>query len=379
MIPTANHAGHRRQAQARRNFLTGGVALLSTSAVSMLTGCVTPAPEPESFDPSTLVYPPPPETPRFYYDSTLWGSASVVEETAEDRLRRFATGESARGKGFAKPFGIVAQDGRIFVTDTVSRHVHVLDFPRRRYYEIGRKGVGRLAKPLGIALDRAGRVYVVDGTAQRVLVYDLEGNYETAIGTAEDFDRPSGIAVSPDGDRVYVLDTGGVDNSNHRVLVFDGNGRRIGRIGGRGREDGQFNLPLDCALGPDGRLYVLDTGNFRVQVFGADGGFQRSFGEAGRFPGQFGHPRGIALDAEGKVYVSDTSFGVFQIFDDQGRILMSVGERSEAGGPGKFILPAGIAVDVDGRIYMVDQFFRKIELFRPATLPADWPIGQSVA
>ena len=58
---------------------------------------------------------------------------------------------------------------------------------------------------------------------------------------------------------------------------------------------------------------------------------------------------------------------------------MSVGARSENGGPGTFLLPAGISVDVDGRIYVVEQFFRKLEVFRPADLPEDWPVGQVVA
>jgi hypothetical protein len=39
------------------------------------------------------------------------------------------------------------------------------------------------------------------------------------------------------------------------------------------------------------------------------------------------------------------------------------------------MLPSGIAVDVDGRIYMVDQFFRKVEVFRPADLPATAAYG----
>jgi hypothetical protein len=39
------------------------------------------------------------------------------------------------------------------------------------------------------------------------------------------------------------------------------------------------------------------------------------------------------------------------------------------------MLPSGIAVDLDGRIYMVDQFFRKVEVFRPASLPANAPYG----
>jgi hypothetical protein len=36
-------------------------------------------------------------------------------------------------------------------------------------------------------------------------------------------------------------------------------------------------------------------------------------------------------------------------------------------------------VDLDGRIYMVDQFFRKVEVFRPAQLPASAAYGRQPA
>jgi len=362
----------------RRGLLAGMSGLLLTGAAAAVTGCAAPPPEAEPIDPSSLVYPPPPETPRFYYDRTIWGSNAVIEETSSDRFRRFATGESARGQGMSKPFGVVAQDGRIFVSDTVSRRVHVFDFPRKRYYSLGTKGLGNLSKPLGMAADNTGKLYVVDGTAKRVLIYDLEGNYQTAIGMDNGLERPTGIAVTPDGDRIYVVDTGGVSSRNHGVHIFDGRGRKVRSVTTRGGGEAEFNLPLDCALDKAGNLYVVDTGNFRCQVLGPDGGFRLQFGEAGRFPGQFAHPKGIAVDDDGIIYITDTSFGVVQLFDPDGQILLAVGRRSQGQKPGEFLLPAGVAVDVDHRVYMVDQFFRKVEVFRPAAVPEDTPVGQPV-
>ncbi len=326
-----------------------------------------------------LVFPQPPEQPRYYFERTLYGSNDVIEETGTDRLRRFATGETERGRGFTKPFDVVAHEGRIFISDTVSRHIAVLDFPRKRYYRIGREGIGRLAKPLGIAVDNSGQFYVVDGTAKRVQIYDLEGNFRKTIGEKGQMERPSGLAVSPDGSRIYVVDNGGVRTKKHAVHIFDQSGTLIRTIGSRGSENAQFNLPLMAAVGPGGALHVVDTGNFRIQKFTRDGKFLKSFGKAGRFPGQFSHPKGIAVDGEGKIFVVDTGFANFQIFNADGRLLIFIGERSEqSGGPAKYLLPAGISVDVDGRIYVVDQFYRKIDVYRPATTPAVSPIGQAV-
>ena len=77
------------------------------------------------------------------------------------------------------------------------------------------------------------------------------------------------------------------------------------------------------------------------------------------------------------MYVVDTAFGNFQIFDREGRMLLDVGMRGATDGPARFMLPSGIAVDrSDGRVYMVDQYFRKVDVFRPADLPAGAPYGR---
>jgi DNA-binding beta-propeller fold protein YncE len=349
---------------------------LAFLAASLVVACApAPPPAPETI----LVYPDPPDPPRYYYERTIYGSTDVSPESSADRLKLFATGQGRQGRGMNKPLGIAVFGGRIFVADTVSRVVHAFDFPRQRYYRVGAEGIGRVAKPLDVAVDRIGHIYVLDATAKRVQVYDYDGNYVNTIGSEEIFTRPSGIAVNQDGSRIYVVDNGGVKTQNHAIHVFDFNGTLVKTIGTRGTEDGNFNLPLMAAVGPNGHLHVTDTGNFRIQIFDADGNFERAFGSVGRRPGQFSHPKGITVDDRGIIYVVDTAFGNFQIFNDEGRILMFIGDRSEsAGGPGQFLLPAGIASDVDGRIYVVDQFYRKIDVFRPVETAEGTPLGQPV-
>lgn len=334
----------------------------------------------EKVQPSTpLVYPAGPARARFIHEATIVGSADIVEETGSDRFKEFATGYGRKTEGFGKPFGIVARHGRLYVSDTVRRMVHVMDRGGGTYFQLGTEDVGRLSKPLGLAVDDSGKIYVCDGTTRRVMVFGPGGEFLTAIGGPEHLRRPSSVTVSPDGARIYVVDTGGIDTKEHRVVVFDSGGSKIRSFGSRGSGRGQFNLPLAIERADNGDLVVLDTGNFRVQRFNANGAALSSFGKAGRYPGQFGHPKDVALDRDGNIYVTDPSFGVFQIFSPSGRILLSVGERNETGGRGRFLLPAGIDIDADGRVYVVDQYFRKIEVFRPADLPESTPLGGRAA
>jgi len=343
---------------------------LGMAAVLAVGACADTPEAPEGVEP--IVFPPPPEEARFVYERTLFNSANIRELDATTRLRLAVTGESVAGRALAKPFDVVVCRGRIFISDTVERVVMAFDVPGRRFFEIGRVGPGALRQPLGVGVDARCNLYVADGALSQVLVYSADGNFQRAIGGPDWFNRLSHAAPSPDGTRVFAVDTGGVENDSHRVRVFDGvDGSHLHDIGTRGKEPGQLNLPLDAELGPDGLLYVVDGANFRVQVFAPNGTFVRSFGEVGRQTGHFSRPKGIALDREGRVYVSDTAFGNFQIFTPEGQLLLFVGGRSAKLEPAKYMLPAGIDVDEDGRVYMVDQFFRKVDIYRPADLPPE--------
>jgi DNA-binding beta-propeller fold protein YncE len=317
-----------------------------------------------------LVFPGPPDEPRFVYERTIYSSADVVAEDASADFRRLVTGESRVGEPLSKPYAIAAFRGRLYVSDTVARFVRVLDIPGGRYARIGDEdGPGALVKPIGLDVDAQGTLYVADITQKAVMVYRPDGSFLRRIGGDAWFERLSSVTVEPAGRRLYAVDIGGVSSERHVVRVFDAvTGAHLQDIGRRGSGPGEFNLPRDAAIGKDGRLYVVDGGNFRVVVFDRDGRYLHSFGSVGRQYGQFARPKEIAADAEGNVYVVDTAFGNFQIFSPEGELMLFVGDRSERDAPAKYMLPSGIAIDLDGRVYVVDQWFRKIDVFRPAQL-----------
>lgn len=347
--------------------------ILMIAAVLALSGCMAGSKPREAAPPQQImVFPQPPDEPRFYYERTLISSADVTPDLSEDKFRRALTGEALGAEGLAKPYGVAVHRGRVFVADTVRRAVVVFDIPGRRYFKIGEDDSGTLSMPLTLAVDKQGDLYVIDVTLKLVMVYNRDGKFLRSIGKAEQFNKPGGIAVDAGGTRVYVVDTGGVGSKEHRVRVFDAqSGAHLFDIGKRGTGPGEFNLPRGAVVAPDGSLYVVDGGNFRVQRFGADGKYISQFGKVGRGGGQFSRPKEVAVDPTGNIYVSDAAFGNFQIFNPDGQLLLAVGNRSAGNTPAGFSLNAGIAADEDGRIYMVDQIYRKVDIFRPAALDAD--------
>lgn len=347
-------------AQRRRELLLG----LASSA--LLASCAaTPPPAAQEEDEGDRLWPMPPEQPRFAYETSLRSLADVLEVNEEAKLRHLLTGtRPPDAKVLEKPSMLAARDGRIFVADSVRRCIVVFDAPRRKVFQFGLRAPGTLAKPTAIALDRVGRAYVADASLRRVFVYDTLGLHLQTIGGPAQLQRPTGVAASPDGARIYVIDRGDNDSDQHRVLVYGQDGQLLQEIGRRGSRDGEFNLPVQATVTPDGQLHVLDAGNFRVQTFDAEGRFLRSFGRVGTGLGQFARPRGLASDDEGRLYVTDGAFGNVQIFSERGELLLAIGRGSRRDLPGRYGVISGVAVDNTGRIYIVDQLFAKVEVIR---------------
>jgi len=329
----------------------------------ILSACAS-TPNSPKFEPP--IYPPPPSEPRYIYEATLRSSNNISEPSFADKLQEIATGTRIAPTGLAKPYGVVARYGRVYVTDTQQRAIVMFDLVNGAVKFLGTQGPGRLLKPLGIDISKDNEIYVADNTAKRIVVFDLKGNFLRTFGNKRLLTRPVGIATDPTSNKVYVVDTGGIDSDNHHVLIFDGKtGEHLNTLGKRGRGDNEFNLPLQAATTEDGTLYVVDGGNFRIQKISKEGKFIGNFGSIGRRSGQFSRPKGIATDKNGNIFVIDTAFGNLQIFNAQEQLLLFLGQRATSAGPGKYSLPAGVDVDENGKIYIVDQFFRKVDIIRP--------------
>ena len=57
------------------------------------------------------------------------------------------------------------------------------------------------------------------------------------------------------------------DCGNHRVQVFELNGKFIGKFGTRGNKLREFIEPLSVAMLSNGRIVVSDERNHRIQTF----------------------------------------------------------------------------------------------------------------
>ncbi len=301
-----------------------------------------------------LIWPLPPEQPRIKYLRSLSDRKSI--EGSESKILESLLGEE-KSDALQKPYGVVAADDKVYVTESTGGRVFVFDLKNSKLSFIGSSSFGSVTMPIGIAADSAGNVYITDVMQKAVLVFNPLGKMILSFGSDAGLENPAGIAINNLLKRIYV-----VDSKAHKVKVYSLDGKFLFDFGKRGIEDGEFNFPTNIAIDREGKIYIVDTINARVEVFDADGKFLWKFGSLGDSFGQFTRPKGIAVDSHGNIYVVDAAFNNFQIFNNEGKLLMHVGSfGTEAG---NFWLPTGISVDNQDRIYVVDATNKRVQVFQ---------------
>jgi DNA-binding beta-propeller fold protein YncE len=168
------------------------------------------------------------------------------------------------------------------------------------------RNAGQLLSPSAVAVSTGGTVYVADEGNGRIVRFSTAGAH---LGSFGQFRSLRGVAVSPDGSRVY-----GVDAARNRITVSTASGGDLAEFGSTGEKLGQLRSASGIATDAAGNVWVVDRGNDRVQEFTPDGTPLIAFGERGTAPGQFVEPVGIAVDCRGLVTVGDSDNNRVQAF-----------------------------------------------------------------
>lgn len=241
---------------------------------------------------------------------------------------------------------------------------------------VGKKVPESLEQPMGVAVSPDGkRIYVTDIVKPGVFVIDFEANVLAPFGWAAgihpsgnsivaepdaanlySFKAPLGIAVD-DQEHVYVADSGFA-----RICIFDRNGTLLHTFTHESLEH-VAGIAVDSQRR---RIYVATSGrktspNHGVRVFDLDGNFVAALGKSGINDGEFYFPSYVAVDAEGNLYVADTMNGRVQKLDPDGRYLQGIGKRGD--GLGEFDKPKGVALDAFGNLHVVDSTWCSVQIF----------------
>lgn len=205
--------------------------------------------------------------------------------------------------------------------------------------------------PMGLALDRAGNLYISDQNHNTVRRVGADGIIATVAGKAELWEGFSGDGGPAVAAQLYYPGQLAVDRLGN-LLIADMGNNRIRRVG------------------PDGVIQTL-AGSERSGIF--QGGDWGDLGPA--IKAGLDLPEGVASDRQGNLYLADSNNHRIRRVDVYGVIsAVAGGERyGLADGPGqaaRFFQPAGLAVDKTGNLYVADRFNHRI---RKLSLPVERP------
>lgn len=201
------------------------------------------------------------------------------------------------------------------------------------------------------------------------------GEFDLDVDGCSYFKNPAGIVISPDGDYLYVTDTG--NNRVRKVRISDGQTSLVAGSGTEGFADGtgaaaKFNKPFGITIDSDGEyLYVADTNNQSIRRIATTTGVVTTLAGSGTAgyrdaigtEAVFSYPEYVKWAPDGNLYVTEVGSHRIRVIDsDTGvtKLIAGSGERGFKNGDkdeAEFNNLKGMAVDLIGkRLYVADSW-----------------------
>ena len=213
-----------------------------------------------------------------------------------------------------------------------------------------------------------GKIYKVDPSGNLSFIAGSTSGFQDGIGNISQFDRPLGIAVNNTGE-IFVSDYG-----NNRIRKIDsaGNVSTYAGNGGQGSTDGisssaSFYNPKGIALDSYGNLFVADSGNHLIRKIDTSGMVSTFAGNGSqgdndghRFEASFSSPDGVTVDDHNNVFVSDRSNKKIRIISSSGEVYTiagsgDYGDLNVSGDNASFGFTANIILNENNDILLADE------------------------
>ncbi len=302
-----------------------------------------------------------------FYDSgvAVDGAGDLyVADTYNERVREVGVNgfiNTVAGKGMGAGGGGYSGDGGMATNGALSNpaglavdgfgNLFISDVFNNRVRKVGTNGIittvagggpgglgdggaatnANLSEPAGVAVDRAGNLYVADYFNYRVRKVGTNGVIKTVAGNGTfgntgdggpaigaELRSPTGVAVDRLGN-LFIADISGncirKVGTNGVITTVAGNGSGGYYGDGSAATNAELNSPAGVAADGSGNLFIADSRNSRIRMVGTNGVITTvAGGSYSGFAGDGGAatnallsgPEGVAVDGSGNVFFLDS-------------------------------------------------------------------------
>ena len=230
----------------------------------------------------------------------------------------------------------------------------------------------------GVGIDpRSGAIYMADSGNARLVAYSAAGVPRTAWSRAgaanAPLREPFDVAVDRQG-RVFVL-----DSEQGVVYRFSADGQLQATL----LAEAALYRPRGVTVDSRGELYVADTGNNRILRVSPDGEIRREWGP--RTGVDLDQPTAAVADAEGNLYVAEPTLRRVRKLGEDGRTLatraLAVANTRE--GAHLALRPDGLGIVLTdpgaARVWLLDGALSQSSLLKDGAAEGLNPVGVAVA
>jgi len=236
-----------------------------------------------------------------------WGNLWVADG-GDNRVKEFSPSGTLLAEKEAYTEGKLShpvdlsfgEDLKFYLLDGLNQEVQVFNRDLGFLFSIGKgsEGDSPLSFPCGLALDRSGRIFVIDSHQDGLFLLSSEGKFKHFYPPCGILLKPTDIAVDPQA-KIWVTDGTG------KLLTWDFAGTLLGTSG-----EGILIVPVGVAIDEAGNVWVADRSSQAIFLFSPQGELMD------RFPLPFPPGKLKVSPSNKKLWVVDQSeakLAVYQI------------------------------------------------------------------
>lgn len=301
----------------------------------------------------------------------LMASVSLAQEPVYQKLLK--PPGASDGLSFTGSVTADLVTGEILVTDV--RNNRILIFDSAGIFRFQINGGDVFGAPLDVAVDPQGFLLVVASyQGRRALIeLDFDGLFLQAIdlkSIPEGMPEPGfdSIALSPSGERIYVL-----DRRNLLLWISDRTGevQAVTDLAEGVSEEDRINVILRHVDAYADTVLIPFARTGQVGLFGPEGKPRKRVGRKGAGPCNLGLPAASAMDDDGNLLIIDQQRNMIVRWSvEDNRCLGDYYGLGAA--PGYLYYPSDLALDGQGRLYVGQGFEGRVQVYDGLRPAAGW-------